>query len=255
MRPTPSHREPYEPYSTHRVPQADHHSQRATDTVVDKIDTEIETHRKRIQLSHERIAVAEQATREEEQQAEQDRLDAIAALADQARKAGEALLPEYAGTATKLTGILTKLAAIDGLITESNRTLRNAGRPVIASPNAVRCRVRSQVERTERRRLGVGDAQHPMASLAAYDRNGNCYRKDTNEHIEPFGDFDVSVKEVIPAIINAPLQDEVRLPSATVEGAAIWPRTAIDHAAVLKELGLTDTPSSALKRLLSKAVA
>ena len=222
------------------------------DALIDSIDSELDALRKRITLSNERITVAEQAAQEEAAQAEQDRLDAVAARADKARKVGESLLPEYAGAATKLSALLGRLTAIDALIAESNHTLRIAGRETIASPNAIRCRPMSYVERTERRRVGIGEAQHPMHGKVTFDLNNNAYDAK-GEMVPTFGEFDVTVRDVVPMINNEPLQTAVQLPAATVDGAPIWPRPAhADTAAVLRELGLADAVPSVLKRVMSK---
>jgi len=220
------------------------------DTIVDKIDVELAMLSKRIQLSNERIVVAEAAEREAAELAEQDKLDAIAARADKARKLGEALLPEYAGASLKLASILSKLSAIDNLIRESNQTLSAAGRDVIASPNAMRCKPLTYLERTERRLVGIGEPEHPMHGKVRHDLNGNAY-DENGQAVPTFDEFDVTVRNIVPMVTNAPVQDEVKLPAATIDGQTIWPRT-VDHAAVLRELELDDSKPSVLKRALSR---
>ena len=139
------------------------------DGQVDRIDVDMGIGKTAIIRARERIELLERRiveTREQERAAE---LDAVAARADRARQIGESLIHQYGEHAQTIATLLNKLTAIGTFIAQSNAKLKEANRPRIASPNAMRCREESSVERIERRRLGVGDVLHPAHAFVRND--------------------------------------------------------------------------------------
>lgn len=223
------------------------------DVAIDRIDSEIATLNKRIQLSIERIAATERAVAEAEEQERREQLSRLSERATKASRLGESLIAEYGKEATKLAGIFAKLSAIEQFIREANRLLTAAGLGAVSSPNAIRCKPMQIVERVERRVVGIGEEAHPLHAVANFDIDGRAYNRTSGETIERFGEVDLTVRQVIPTISQAPLHEEVHLPSADLEGAPIWPPPNMaDSNDLLRELGLTDESSSPFQRLFAR---
>jgi len=224
------------------------------DDAIGKIESEIDRLQRRIGLSQERIAATEQAERDAAQQAHEQHLDALAAKAEKARSIGTGLLQDYAKHAGALAAVLSKLAAVEHLIDDTNRTLAKASRTTIAPVNAERCRAARTESQTTRRTVGIGEACHPLYDVADTDMNGITRNRLTGEQIERFSEQDVTERVMIPGIFAEPLPEMVRLPSSVLGSADLWPRL-VDADSVLQALGLTEAAEPGpIKKLLERVI-
>jgi len=224
------------------------------DDTIGKIETEIERLQRRIGLSQERIEATEQAERDAAQQAHEQHLDALAAKAEKARGIGTGLLQDYAKHAGALAAVLSKLSAVESLISDTNRALVKAGRSTVAPVNAERCRAARTESQTTRRMVGIGESAHPLYDVADTDMNGITRNRLTGEQIERFSEQDVTERVMIPGIFAEPLPEMVRLPSSVLGSADVWPQS-VDHVSVLQALGLAEkTEPGAIKRMLERVI-
>lgn len=147
-------------------------------------------------------------------------LDAIAARLDRAGDLYRALIiGEYQPHATALAKALYGMAVIDELFNQDNDKLKAGGRETVPRPNRIRCRPPQKIEWTERRRVGIGERDHPMNGKVDERCTGTgpttYYEKGTGKRVESFGEFDIVRSINIPADMPYPLWREVKmLPSA-----------------------------------------
>lgn len=193
---------------------------------LESVDEEIYASKNEIARSRERIELLETQLTIERTAAMDAELDKLAAKAEQARKEGEQIIRDYRSEAAVIGSMLSKLKHIDEQITLANKALAAAGRASIASPNAARCKPAVNGTKTVRRRLGVGNQEHPLHKVATFDANGQARHRETGAYIETFGEFDVSTPYSEPGYYPAPLQDEVKLPRVDPNAPDdFWPRS------------------------------
>jgi len=194
------------------------------DARVDKIDAEIAAAETGIVRARERIGILERRVIEAQDAAVAAELDALAASLNDDRAKGEKLIREYQRHATAIAEVLQHLAAIDTRNERGNLTLQAAGRETVPGPNAIRCRVGSRTMKTVRRRVGLGEPEHPMHNVAIRDPfTGVARHPTTHQEIPAFGEFDVPTLHVVPSHYPAPLHKEVRLPRVDADAPDIWP--------------------------------
>lgn len=129
---------------------------------LDRIDAALATSSRDASRRAERVELLQSKLQEAQEREEGERLDAIAARADKARRMGEELLrKDYAKQAAALAETLTKLRAIDHFINEQNRVLDSNGRNTIARSNDVRHILPRSEKIRRRKRVGIAEALHP----------------------------------------------------------------------------------------------
>jgi hypothetical protein len=240
------------------------------DAQLDEIENGIGTSRSKQLRAIERIHILGEHLVSANVEAENEKLNAIEARLDRAETRYKALIMgEYLPHATALAKVLHGLAVIDELFNQDNDKLRAGGRAAVPSPNRMRCRPSQKIERTERRRVGINERDHPLYGKVDERSSGTgpslYYEKGTGKRVETFGEFDIVRSITIPADMPFPLWKEVvMLPSAcaapdpmpgeTVARAAppIWrgsdhfpPVTAEDAAALRTELDLEASAGNA----------
>ena len=193
------------------------------DGQVDCIETDIRINEVAVIRGRDRIVILERRLEEAKQADRESQLDALAAQTDQLRIDGETLMGQYREHAAAIAPMMLKLKQIDERMRTANSELKAAGRNAINGPNAIRCRPSSSAERVVRRRLGIGQSEHPLHSVARFDANGNCRHRETGEPIEQFGEFDVVERTFDPGFNSDPLYVAVQLPRIATSDADFWP--------------------------------
>jgi hypothetical protein len=235
------------------------------DEALDRLEVQINACCDRQMRIQERIEILTRRVDEAKAKEDAERIETLFEHAHRARELGEeSIRGEYSRLATALAGVLRRLAAIDDLIDDVNGELRKAGHELVPSPNRIRCRTAQRVVCTKRRRVGVGDRDHPMygkVDVRSYGHGAAIYYdKDTGKRVESFGNFDVAQVTDIPAHMPYPLWKEVAvLPAAQATPSSesgdvngrpsppIWrggdhfpPASHADVAALRAELGDLD---------------
>ena len=173
----------------------------------------------RIELLAPQVAQANERFRATE-------LDAVAQRADRARQFGEKLIRnEIAKALAVLAPELEKLAAVEQFITAANHRLQRAGRQLVDSPNAIRCRRTRRWTEKERRQVGLGEREHPNfnddyirtsdGERASLRQSGESIPMYTEVEVDvkrtELGDFPSALQElVIPDIGPAPDGESLR---------------------------------------------
>jgi hypothetical protein len=195
-----------------------------TDAQMDKIELAIDASRSAQVRILERIDLLVPKLHEANAAAAAAELDAVAKRADRARKAGEQLIAEYSKHAATVAPILRKLRAADALVERLNRQLTKAGRPAVETSNSLRCKPSLTREVIERRRVGLGEPEHPHFGKATVSRNDptKAQLHDGGEYIDTFVEMDVKRTIREPGIQVAPLHVDTVLPSAHASGGPLW---------------------------------
>ncbi|MEO5625748.1 MAG: hypothetical protein ABIQ70_07060 [Dokdonella sp.] len=218
--------------------EGDHKAVNVADAKLAQIRQDVDRRNERIGLLHKK---ATEAVERETAKA----LDAVATGANGLREAGEKLIrTEYAKHAAALASTLGRIAAIEQGIAEANVRLSRAGRPLVPSPNQVRCLPSAVLERIERRRVGIGNPEHPFhgrASIGQIDTS-KAIVHGTGDSVDVWMEVDVVTKERRPAFVPESLTTSVVLPSIEPDATAanFWDRDAARRhsAAALASLGL-----------------
>jgi len=181
----------------------------ADDATIDELENKIGASRSKQLRIIEQIDVLRVQLREANEIALSAELDALAARADQARIIGERAIAEYAKLAASIVPVLKKLSAAEQFVQQVNVRLHKAGRTTtIASPNLIRCRLPRQFDRTVRKRVGIGQAEHPHhneyksrsgnGEVAYLANGGSCptfMEVDVVEHVRERGEYPTPIHE------------------------------------------------------------
>lgn len=129
---------------------------------LDRIDAQLVASSRDAGRRAERVKLLEGKLAQAQEREKAQEIDAIAARAEKARKLGEELIrKDYAKQAAALADTLMKLRAIDKFIENQNWLIDRAGRPVVASPNALRHIMPRTETRKVRKIVGIGESAHP----------------------------------------------------------------------------------------------
>jgi hypothetical protein len=214
------------------------------DAALDRVEAQLNQCKDRQFRIQERLEILESrltVAAETEQAAE---LDVIEARANKARELGEKLIrTEYVKLAKPMAEFLRKVRALDGFVEQANRRLVKGGRDGVRASNGVRCAPSETLTETERRRVGVGQPEHPYYGRAVMVSNEKAQVFGTGEYVNTFVEVDVPVTRRRAGWQKVPLHDEIVLGTADAEPGALWDSgvarkvdASID--AILRELGV-----------------
>lgn len=223
------------------------------DVALDRVEQQLNQCRERqfrIQERIELLEVRRSAAIDAEASAE---LDSLATRAERAREYGERLIADYARRAPELAALLGRLAAVDQVIEQANRTLHAADRASIVSPNGVRCRAGRRWTEKVMRDVDLQHPSHPFhgraTPMGGSSMPGNTVPRMASVH----GDqgrtcpvvMNVEVEEQRrgPGDFPDPIYETARLPGVgpALPGhgiASLWDgdASAEDVAAVIAEI-------------------
>lgn len=232
------------------------------DAALDAVERRIADSRTAQVRIQERIELLTSRLSDAEQRDERARVEALRDQAEKARQIGEREIREgYAVHAAALAKSLRRLRAIDGFIEHTNRSLEGSGLPAVGSPN----NTRGQPSRSEtvkrKRKVGLGEPEHPYYGLARPPMNPGTRGARPDEEWNPeitadngdttrvFVEIEEELKVHHTATWQSPLYEAIEeLPSATQDE---WPKfyNARDYdgrgdAALLAEMGITQDAGS-----------
>lgn len=197
------------------------------DSRVDKIDAEIAGAETAITRARERIGVFEKRIEEARDAEVQSELDALESELNGLRVEGEKNIAHYDKLAKQIAAVLQREAVCDARIESGNRVLVAAGRQPVLSPNSVRCRAMLRTTKVVRRRVGLGEPEHPMHNVAVRDPfTGVARHPTTHEEIPTFTELDVETPHVVAGHFPPPLHKSVVLPRVDPDGADFWPNNS-----------------------------
>jgi len=92
--------------------------------------------------------------------------------------------------------------------------LQRAGRELVRSPNHIRCRRPQEIKRVVRKKVGIGEPDHPFYGrhLVRSAQGDVLTDRTTGERVEQFVEADVTVTERIAPWYPTALQSVVQLP-------------------------------------------
>jgi hypothetical protein len=205
-----------------------------TDAELDKVEASINESRAAQLRIQERLELLTKRLSEREQQEHQAKFDELRERAERLREFGEQLIREqYAKAAGELAKVLNKLRAVDELIEETNYALARAGRATVGHTNAIRC-TRGHTEQVKcKRKVGLGDPEHPYYGRAQfpYNRTSDTPGGDWNpEVIADNGERThcfVEIEEAVSVHHTAEVQEVLHtaievLPSATTSTIPLY---------------------------------
>lgn len=220
---------------------------------LDRIDAQLVISSRDAGRRAERVQLLQQKLEQAKAREDEQKLDAIVARAEKARKLGEDLIrKDYAKQAAALADTLLKLRAIDTCIDDLNRALSQAGREsTVPSPNGIRQTPAREEVRTVRRTVGISDPQHPdhaeyVASSTTEHYSGGhqstTIMLPSGKSVPRFAEVDYKENVWHAPAFAVPLYTEIKVvPSATSDQTPLY-HAGNEHgeklAKLIKELDL-----------------
>jgi hypothetical protein len=174
------------------------------DVALDRVEGQINQCRDRQFRIQERITLLEARHLAAVDAATSAQLDALAARADRARAYGERLIADYAKRAPEVASLVARMAAVEGIIEESNAILHKAGRAGVLSPNVVRCRQGRHWTEKVMRDVDLTHPAHPYhgraAPMGGISTPGNFVRRMANIEGQSGG--------TCPVVVNVEVEEQ-----------------------------------------------
>ncbi len=220
------------------------------DDALDQIEAGINASRDRQLRIQERIELLERRLADAQDREADRYIDQLREQADAERERGLRLIrSDYVRQARALAKTLHELALIDRRITEVNREISAAGRDdLVDSPNETRNRPTEYETVTVRRRVGIGQPEHPGHNkrrpvssdghLMDNPRSPTVHFADGTS-MPRYMEVDVPERQCIEGVRQGPLWDVIRLPRPGLEGDDIWdgPTAEIGNASDISAEG------------------